>query len=41
MDKLKHWVYKIKMFFKKLERRNTPIRRPIVRSYPHLGVLSR
>jgi len=42
MDKLEHLVYKIKMFFKKLSRRNSMIRRPkVVRSDPHLGVLSR
>jgi hypothetical protein len=41
MDKLEHWIYKIKMFFKKLSRRNSMIRRPRTRSDPHLGVLSR
>lgn len=39
--KLEHWMYKIKMFFKKLGRKNSYIRRPKVRSDPHLGVLSR
>ena len=41
MDKLEHWIYKIKMFFKKLRKRNSMIRKPITLSDPHLGVLSR
>lgn len=59
MDKLKHWLYKIKLtsqakaflwrtkftlFFKKLGRQNINIniiRKPTVRSDPHLGILSR
>jgi hypothetical protein len=35
--KLEHIWYKIKMFFKK----HNMLRRPKVRSDPHLGVLSR